>query len=342
MDLARLQGSLWVLIWYSEVSLVIYLFLRVDALRVYSLRGWVKVYGTLVWKKGLREILLELLSRLLVIDILWLGIGGEVLIWLMFPLSQVTIFIFFSSLCWHLRWTLHHLLPTKSGTCRGTILVVILGRPIPLLLQLLIVTGFRVLHIHVGTEDWLIAHRRFVLIIYSFQVFRWISSLATVLTLIILFLSQDALLWWRLLRRITNRWANMLPPLAWSRVLLVWWLSATWGAHSFGFTGVVDILVVILGCGCRHRILSLDIFSNVAALDPLSDLWPLRIAYLELLGLLRSSSGALGQLGGKGGGRLLALCLWSGRWGAYLHCALWNYKIKFIKMFKILFNNFFS
>ena len=294
-----------------------------ETLRVYSFIGRVKVYGALVWEQGLRDLLLQLLSRLLVRDILWLRVSREVLICLvllsLLLLSEVVIYS-----RWHLGWTLHHLLPTKGGTWRRTELVVIL-----LLrrwsIALLIVTRLRVLHIHVPTEDGLIAHLRFVLISWTFHVFRWISSQATVLSLLTLFLSQHTLLRCWLLRRITDRWAHMLPPLAWTRVLLVWGLPTAWSAHRFGLTSVVDILVVILGCGCRHRILGLDIFSNVAALDPLGDLGPLIITDLKLLGLLWAICRTLSLLGGKGSGRLLVLCLWSGRGGAYLHCAhLWE------------------
>ena len=292
-------------------------------LRVHSLSGRVKVYGTLVWEQGLRDLLLQLLSRLLVGDILWLRVSREVLICLVLLLLLLCEVVIYSR-CWHLGWTLHHLLPTKGGTWRRTVLVVVLllGR---WSIALLIFTRLRVLHIHVHTEDGLIAHLRFVLIICTFHVFRWISSLTTVLLtpLVTLFLSSEhALLRGRLLRWITDRWAHMLPPLAWTRVLLVWGLPTAWSAHCFGFTSVVDILVVILGCGCRHRILGLDIFSNVAALDPLGDLGPLRITNLKLLGLLWAICRTLSLLGGKGSGWLLALCLWRGRGGAYLHCAL--------------------
>lgn len=178
MQLTWLRGCLLlILIRYRKVSLVGTLLCwdGCTTLWVKGLGSWLEVglvsFLANVGEQRLGSILVRLLGSLLGRDIFWLWICRKVLIGLMLQGCDVintttVVVIFLRRAIGHLRRTLHHIPTIEGGLTIIWRVVMVVIRWLISLLQLW-VAHLRVSwgHSHVSSEDRLIAHGRFRLIV---------------------------------------------------------------------------------------------------------------------------------------------------------------------------------
>ena len=271
-----------------------------------------------IGEEGLRSILNQLLLGWVRHDVFWLSwVSRKVLVNLLrlYILTDATVFILYRPTQSHLRGTLHHQRFRGSlASIRGAKLLLTFH-----LLNVQFLTAFLLGWFwHVGAEDRLISHRCF----NAFHILWW-TALLTALPVRLL-LTQNVVgflsylyRWWRV-----HRWTHVLPPLTWTRILLVRGLTTAWGAYSFSFSRGKNALVVIWRRGGGHRILGWDIFSYVAAFDSLINFWSLRVTYLVGLTLLLAAKTYTLACTIAQQRRLARKLLSRGRWWTDLHFEL--------------------